>query len=160
VAAAIMIIISLILAAFAAATLWWTMHAWRTPETLASTRFTAPDGDHRLTFSLLVPARHEEAVLSHTVERLLESSHQGFEVIIIVGHDDPETAEVAHRVASSAPGRVLVVTDHNEQKNKPRAVVTWSVYSTPRIKCTRCCLSMWTMPSVPPAQMWCRAASS
>jgi glycosyltransferase XagB len=119
-----MILISLVLAAFAAATLWWTMHAWRTPETLAATRFTAPDGDNRLTFSLLVPARHEEAVLSHTVERLLESSHQGFEVIIVVGHDDPETAEVAHRVASSAPGRVLVVTDHNEPKNKPRALNT------------------------------------
>jgi glycosyltransferase XagB len=119
-----MIMNSLVLATFAAATLWWTMHAWRTPETLASTRFTAPDGDHRLTFSLLVPARHEEAVLSHTVARLLESSHQGFEVIIVVGHDDPETAGVAHRVASAAPGRVLVVTDHNQQKNKPRALNT------------------------------------
>jgi cellulose synthase/poly-beta-1,6-N-acetylglucosamine synthase-like glycosyltransferase len=121
-AAAIIILVSLVLAAFAAVTLWWTMHAWRTPETLASTRFAAPDGEHRLTFSLLVPARHEQAVLEHTVARLLESSHEGCEIIVIVGHDDPETAAVAHRVALSAPGRVLVVTDSSEPKNKPRAL--------------------------------------
>ncbi|WP_344934539.1 hypothetical protein [Actinoplanes nipponensis] len=35
---------------------------------------------------------------------LLESTHTGFEIIVIVGHDDPETAEVAHRVAATAPG--------------------------------------------------------
>jgi cellulose synthase/poly-beta-1,6-N-acetylglucosamine synthase-like glycosyltransferase len=121
-AAAVMIVVSLVLASFAAVTLWWTMHAWRTPETLAATRFAAPDGTHQLTFSLLVPARHEQAVLEHTVARLLESTHEGFEIIIIVGHDDPGTAEVAHRVAAAAPWRVLVVTDQSEHKNKPRAL--------------------------------------
>jgi cellulose synthase/poly-beta-1,6-N-acetylglucosamine synthase-like glycosyltransferase len=119
-----MILVSLVLAVFAAVTLWWTMHAWRTPETLAATRFAQPDGDHRLTFSLLLPARHEQAVLEHTVERLLRSTHQGYEIIIIVGHDDPETAAVAERVALSSPGRILVVTDHNDVKNKPRALNT------------------------------------
>jgi glycosyltransferase XagB len=119
-----MIVISSVLTVFAAVTLWWTMHAWRTPETLAATRFTEPDGDHRLTFSLLIPARHEQAVLEHTVGRLLRSTHQGYEIILIVGHDDQETAEVAHRIAATAPGRVLVVTDHNEVKNKPRALNT------------------------------------
>ncbi|WP_236029885.1 glycosyltransferase [Paractinoplanes lichenicola] len=123
-AAAIMIFVSLVLAAFAAVTLWWTMHAWRTPETLAGTRFAPPDGEQHLTFSLLLPARHEKAVLEHTVERLLRSTHEAFEIIIIVGHDDPETTEVAHRVAATAPARILVVTDHNEQKNKPRALNT------------------------------------
>ena len=123
-AAVVMIFVSLVLAAFAAVTLWWTMHAWRTPETLAGTRFARPDGEQHLTFSLLLPARHETAVLEHTVERLLRSTHEGFEIIIIVGHDDPETADVAHRVALGAPGRILVVTDHNEQKNKPRALNT------------------------------------
>jgi glycosyltransferase XagB len=119
-----MILVSVVLAGFAAVTLWWTMHAWRTPETLAATRFAAPDGEHRVSFSLLVPARHEQAVLEHTVARLLESSHEAYEVIVVVGHDDPDTAAVARRVAAAAPGRVLVVTDHNEQKNKPRALNT------------------------------------
>jgi cellulose synthase/poly-beta-1,6-N-acetylglucosamine synthase-like glycosyltransferase len=123
-AAAVMISISVVLSAFAAVTLWWTMHAWRTPETLAATRFDEPDGDHRVTFSLLVPARHEQAVLEHTVERLLRSTHQGYEIILIIGHDDPETAAVARRVAATAPDRILVVTDENSVKNKPRALNT------------------------------------
>jgi cellulose synthase/poly-beta-1,6-N-acetylglucosamine synthase-like glycosyltransferase len=106
----------------AAFTLWWMLHAWRTPETLESTRFTAPDGDCGLAFSLLVPARHEQEVLEHTVSRLLESTHTDYEVIVIVGHDDPETAEVAHALAAKSPERVSVVTDHHEKKNKPKAL--------------------------------------
>jgi cellulose synthase/poly-beta-1,6-N-acetylglucosamine synthase-like glycosyltransferase len=117
-----MVVVSVALFVFAAVTLWWTMHAWRTPETLAATRFAAPDGTHRLSFSLLVPARHEEAVLEHTVLRLLESTHSDFEIIIIVGHDDPGTAEVARTLALRAVGRIVVVTDGNERKNKPRAL--------------------------------------
>jgi cellulose synthase/poly-beta-1,6-N-acetylglucosamine synthase-like glycosyltransferase len=124
-----MVFVSVILSAFAAVTLWWTMHAWRTPETLAATRFARPDGEQHLTFSLLVPARHEQAVLEHTVQRLLRSTHEGFEIIVVVGHDDPETAEVAHRVARVAPDRILVVTDYNEHKNKPRALNTALPYA-------------------------------
>jgi cellulose synthase/poly-beta-1,6-N-acetylglucosamine synthase-like glycosyltransferase len=118
----ILVVVSTVLAVFAAVTLWWTMHAWRTPETLAATRFAAPDGQYGQTFSLLVPARHEQATLEHTIARLLDSTHQGFEIIIIVGHDDPETSEVARRLAVASPKRILVVTDSNEHKNKPRAL--------------------------------------
>jgi glycosyltransferase XagB len=118
----VMVIVSIALFAFASLTLWWTMHAWRTPETLAATGFAPPDGTHALSFSLLVPARHEEAVLEHTVSRLLDSTHSDYEIAIIVGHDDPGTAEVARRLAQRMPGRILVVTDGNPRKNKPRAL--------------------------------------
>ncbi|MGI5480996.1 glycosyltransferase [Streptomyces lavendofoliae] len=116
--------ISLALFWMAAFTLWWQMHAWRTPETLAATRFERPDGQQGLSFSLLLPARHEQAVLEHTVDRLLESRHQDFEIIVIVGHDDPGTAEVADRAAARDPGRVRVVVDTHEAKNKPKALNT------------------------------------
>ncbi|GFH35913.1 glycosyltransferase [Streptomyces pacificus] len=117
--------ISLALFWMAAFTLWWQMHAWRTPETLASTRFESPAGGERLSFSLLLPARHEQLVLEHTIDRLLESGHRDFEIIVIVGHDDPETADVASRAASRAPGgRVRVVVDTHETKNKPKALNT------------------------------------
>jgi cellulose synthase/poly-beta-1,6-N-acetylglucosamine synthase-like glycosyltransferase len=113
---------SLLLFGIALFTLWWMLHAWRTPETLEGTRFADPDGTGALSFSLLVPARHEQAVLERTVLRLLESTHRDFEVIVIVGHDDPETAEVAHRLAASDTSRVSVVTDTHEKKNKPKAL--------------------------------------
>ncbi|MGW1016769.1 glycosyltransferase [Streptomyces niveus] len=116
--------ISLALFWMAAFTLWWQMHAWRTPETLAATRFDRPDGGPARSFSLLLPARHEQAVLEHTIERLLESSHSRFEIIVIVGHDDPETAEVAERAAARDPARVRVVVDTHLSKNKPKALNT------------------------------------
>jgi cellulose synthase/poly-beta-1,6-N-acetylglucosamine synthase-like glycosyltransferase len=119
-----MVIVSVSLTVFETLTLWWTVHAWRTPETLAATSFPEPDGDHGLFFSLLVPARHEECVLEHTVNRLLESTHTRFEILIIVGHDDAGTAEVAHRIASHRPDLVRVITDTNPLKNKPRALNT------------------------------------
>ncbi|MGI5517249.1 glycosyltransferase [Streptomyces sp. CA-106131] len=121
---ALIIATSLTLFWTAAFTLWWQMHAWRTPETLAATRFARPDGDVGLPFTLLVPARHEQAVLEHTVNGLLKSEHGHYEIIVIVGHDDPGTAEVAERVAASAPDRVRVVVDTNESKNKPKALNT------------------------------------
>ena len=62
-----------------------------------------PDGGEGLSFSLLLPARHEQAVLDHTIQRLLESSHTDFEIIVIVGHDDPETTEVARTAAAARP---------------------------------------------------------
>ncbi|WP_245833854.1 glycosyltransferase [Streptomyces aidingensis] len=108
----------------AAFTLWWQMHAWRTPEVLAATRFGRPDGEAKLSFSLLVPARHEQAVLEHTVSRLLRSAHGDYEILVIVGHDDPETAEVAERAAARDPERVRVITDTHEKKNKPKALNT------------------------------------
>lgn len=122
--AAFIAAISVALFWMAAFTLWWQMHAWRTPETLAATRFDRPEGGIRLSFSLLLPARHEQAVLEHTIERLLESSHSNFEIIVIVGHDDPETAAVAERSAARDPVRVRVVTDTHEVKNKPKALNT------------------------------------
>jgi len=121
-ASAIMAFISLGLFGISSATLWWMVHAWRTPETLLATRFGESDGHNRLSFSLLVPARHEEQVLERTVVRLLESPYPDFEVIVIVGHDDPTTAVVAHRLARDLPERVTVVTDTHANKNKPKAL--------------------------------------
>lgn len=122
--AIIVVVISLLLFAVSGSTLWWMMHAWRTPETLAATSFQPPDGDCRLSFSLLVPARHEERVLEHTIRRMLESSHTDFEIIIIVGHDDPATTAVANMLAEAEPRRVRVVVDTNVPKNKPKALNT------------------------------------
>jgi cellulose synthase/poly-beta-1,6-N-acetylglucosamine synthase-like glycosyltransferase len=122
--AAIVVVVSVVMFGVSASTLWWMIHAWRTPETLAATRFDVPEGDTHLSFTLLVPARHEERVLAHTIRRMLESTHRNFDVVIIVGHDDPDTAAIARQLASEEPDRVSVVVDTNEVKNKPKALNT------------------------------------
>ncbi len=115
---------SLAMAAIAAATLWWMLHAWRTPTTLAATGFPVRGEEPRLSFSLIVPARHEEAVLAATLERMMRLDHPDYEVLVVVGHDDPGTHEVATKAAESWPGRLRVVVDHNVPKNKPKALNT------------------------------------
>ncbi len=103
-------------------TLAWMVDSWRSPEASAETAFCQPD-EPCLSFSLVVPARHEERVLASTLQRLLRQDHPHFEVLVVVGHDDPETELVARSVEGS-DSRVSVLVDTNEVKNKPRALNT------------------------------------
>jgi cellulose synthase/poly-beta-1,6-N-acetylglucosamine synthase-like glycosyltransferase len=111
---------SLLLAGVATTTLWWQLHAWRTPEALAATRFSGRRVQR--SFSLLVPARHEEAVLGETLDRLAAVRHEQVEVVAIVGHDDPGTEAVARAAAARHPDRIRVVVDDSVPKNKPKAL--------------------------------------
>jgi cellulose synthase/poly-beta-1,6-N-acetylglucosamine synthase-like glycosyltransferase len=114
--------LSSLLFAIAAGTLWWMLHAWRTPLDLRSTGFAAERQTPQLSFSLIVPARHEEAVLGATLERLARLDHPAFEVVAVVGHDDDGTRAVAEAVAHQHPDHVRVVVDHSWPKNKPKAL--------------------------------------
>ncbi|WP_209308959.1 glycosyltransferase family 2 protein [Blastococcus sp. CT_GayMR16] len=117
-----LVLVSLFLTAVAVTTVAWMLHAWRSPQSLAATGFS---GRHRLperTFSLLVPARHEEGVLGDTLDALAALQHPRYEVIAIVGHDDPGTDAVARAAAARHPSRVRVVVDDSVPKNKPKAL--------------------------------------
>ena len=115
---------SLMLAGVASATLWWMLHAWRTPDVLHRTGFGVAQRAPSHSFSLIVPARHEEAVIGSTLERLMAIDHPDFEVIAVVGHDDEGTGAVAQNVARRYPDRLQVVVDENWPKNKPKALNT------------------------------------
>lgn len=113
----------LVVAVIASTTLVWMLHAWRTPDALAATGFAGGRRSPRFSFSLIVPARHEQAVLERTLRRLLEQTHPTFEIICVVGHDDPETEAIARQVAESS-SRLFVAVDHSPVKNKPKALNT------------------------------------
>jgi glycosyltransferase XagB len=117
-------LLSLLLTSIAASTLWWMLHAWRTPQSLAETGFSGPAADPQLSFSLIVPARHEEAVLGETLSRLAASDYPSFEILAVVGDDDPATATVARAAAARHPDRIRVLVDSNRAKNKPKALNT------------------------------------
>jgi cellulose synthase/poly-beta-1,6-N-acetylglucosamine synthase-like glycosyltransferase len=116
--------ISLLLFGIAATTLWWMLHAWRSPEALAATGFRRKSAGHAGSFSLLLPARHEQDVLGDTIDALACLDHPRYEVIVIIGHDDPETERVARAGARRHPHLVRVVIDDNVPKNKPKALNT------------------------------------
>jgi cellulose synthase/poly-beta-1,6-N-acetylglucosamine synthase-like glycosyltransferase len=108
----------------ATTTLAWMLHAWQTPHALEQTRFPSGGAAADLAFSLIVPARHEEAVLGGTLDRLAALDHPQFEVLVVVGHDDAGTAAVAREAAERHPGLVRVLVDTNWPKNKPKALNT------------------------------------
>ncbi len=122
-----MLVITTVLLLVAAVSVVWQTYAWRTPETFSRTGLAHLDAP-RLSFSVLVPARHEEDVLGATIAGLAALDHPAFEIVVVVGHDDPGTAAVAHAAAARARVPVKVVTDHHEQKNKPKALNTGLPY--------------------------------
>jgi hypothetical protein len=71
---------------------------------------------------LIVPARHEETVLEATLSTLVTSEHPAFEVLVVVGSDDPGTREAAERVVERHPDLVKVVVDSSWPKSKPKAL--------------------------------------
>lgn len=117
-------VISILLFIVASTTLWWMLHAWRTPESLAATGFRRRSAGRAHSFSLLLPARHEQDVLGDTIDALARLDHPHYEVIVIIGHDDPETEAVARAAAARHRRIVRVVIDDNIPKNKPKALNT------------------------------------
>src|SRR6478609_8085301 len=120
----VLMVLSLGLFTVAGTTLWWMLHAWRSPDALAATGFRRRAAGAPRSFSLLLPARHEQDVLRDTIGALARLDHPKYEVIVIIGHDDPETESVAREAAARHPRIVSVVMDYHVPKNKPRALNT------------------------------------
>ena len=117
-----LVLVSLALSGIAWTTLLWMLHAWRTPQALLRTRFSTTSSQPRLSFSLLVPARHEQDVIGPTLDSLASIDHPAFEIIAIVGHDDLDTELAVRTAAARHPQLIRVVVDHTVPKNKPKAL--------------------------------------
>ncbi|RUR03197.1 glycosyltransferase [Labedella endophytica] len=117
-----LILVAVGLTVIAVTTLWWMLHAWRDASSLSATRFPAKPSRPVHRFTLLVPARHEEEVLGQTLDRLATQTHPNFEIIAIVGHDDPGTELVAREAAARHPELIRVIVDDSVPKNKPKAL--------------------------------------
>ncbi|MGH8950448.1 MAG: glycosyltransferase [Acidimicrobiia bacterium] len=108
----------------ASITLAWMLYTWRSPDAERGVGFQFLRRSPKTSFSLLVPARHEESVLGETLYRIAASDYPDFEVLVIVGHDDDGTRRVAEESADRHPGLIRVVVDDSWPKNKPKALNT------------------------------------
>ena len=117
-----LILLAVALTAIAVTTLWWMLHAWRSTGHLKDTGFSTAPHDPKLSFSLLVPGRHEEEVMGQTLDKLATQTHPDFEIIAIVGYDDPGTEKVVRAAAARHPHLIKVVVDDSIPKNKPKAL--------------------------------------
>ncbi len=102
---------------------WWSDKHWHRTHWDNPTPQDLPPGG-RVSFSLIVPARHEEEVLGRTLSELAQVDHPDFEILVIVGDDDPGTAATAHEAREHWPDKISVIVDYNETKNKPKALNT------------------------------------
>lgn len=119
-ASALVILIALALFAIALSTLYLNTYAWWDPKTQLRTSYSGLQETESQSFSLIMPCRNErEDVMRATLSALLSQSHSRKEVIISVGHDDPETVRTAQLLASEFPDLVRVSIDVSETKNKP-----------------------------------------
>jgi cellulose synthase/poly-beta-1,6-N-acetylglucosamine synthase-like glycosyltransferase len=113
------------LSVFATTTLCWMLYAWRDDTGLPTADSELrPQLRGQLSFSIIVPARHEELVLERTLRRLCEIAHPRVEILAVVGSDDGATHAAAQRAASDFPGRLTVVMDRSPVKSKPASLNT------------------------------------
>jgi cellulose synthase/poly-beta-1,6-N-acetylglucosamine synthase-like glycosyltransferase len=120
----IAVVIAIALIVIAVSSLYWMTHAWWSPAHHEATAYVGRPARPAHSFSLIVPARHEnEEVLGATVRHLLAQSHPRVEIILSVGHDDPLTSKIAERLAARYP-TVSVSSNTDESKNKPRQLNT------------------------------------
>jgi cellulose synthase/poly-beta-1,6-N-acetylglucosamine synthase-like glycosyltransferase len=105
----------------ACANLWWMVHAWRSPEINLAIAAAVPEAVNHTSISAIVPFRQEkEEVVRGTVDRLLAQTHDDFDIVLSVGHDDEEAVDLARRLEAENPGRISVSVDTSEGKNKPK----------------------------------------
>ena len=102
----------------------WMLHAWTSPSVHRRTGGELEPELHEpcFSFSLLVPARHEEGVLGATLDRLAALDHPWYEVVVVVGDDDPATRCVAEAAAARHLGRITISVDSSVPKSKPGAL--------------------------------------
>lgn len=120
-------IVSVVLTAQAAFTLGLMLYTWARPERLEES--ASPD-EHlppQLSFSAILPARHEEGVIGHTVRQVWHSNYpeELLEVVVVCEEGDRGTIEEAEEAAADIghPNvRVVAFAAGDGPVNKPRGL--------------------------------------
>jgi len=127
------IMISIVLLIQGGATLLWMLFTWESPrqaELNASPKeFYTP----RYSFTALVPARHEEAVIQDTilaVDRIDYPEHLK-EVLVLIREDDTGTLEKAQEIITALnKPNIRLITFNDDPINKPHSLNIGLDYAT------------------------------
>jgi cellulose synthase/poly-beta-1,6-N-acetylglucosamine synthase-like glycosyltransferase len=108
---------SLILFIQSSTEVWRIIYSYRGPDTIDRLRFPVAK-TMRENFCLIVPARHEAAVLAETLTQLAKQTHPNVDIITVINDDDQETLDVALEVSFHNP-RVKVMVYPLAPDDKP-----------------------------------------
>ncbi len=121
----VVVFTSLFLIGQAALSLYLSLYTWLTPargqRTKSPTEFELP----QLTFTALLPCRHEEKVIRHTINKVARMNYPAdkFEILIVCSYDDTETIDEAYLGALDNPGHnIRVITFNDGPINKPHGL--------------------------------------
>lgn len=88
---------------------WRMMYSFRDPASVDKLRFPKPrKKGRRENFCIIVPARHEAAVIGHTLSVLAKQTHPNVDIISVICDDDIDTLAAARAVADNEP-RITVM---------------------------------------------------
>jgi cellulose synthase/poly-beta-1,6-N-acetylglucosamine synthase-like glycosyltransferase len=97
---------------------WRVMYAYRDPESVDRLKFPEPKKPKER-FAIIVPARHESAVLASTLHRLARQTHPNVDIFAVICDDDDDTLKVAYEVDKVEP-HVGVIEYPLAPGSKPR----------------------------------------
>ena len=123
---AVLVLVSLLVTVQSAHTLYLTLYTWDRPpaEARAPDHFKPP----RLSFTVMLPARHEEDVIQATIGRIAESNYPPnlIQVLVICRADDQGTIDKAEEKISELKQRGLrnveMVVFRDGPVNKPHGL--------------------------------------
>jgi cellulose synthase/poly-beta-1,6-N-acetylglucosamine synthase-like glycosyltransferase len=128
IALATLSLISLLLTIQAAHTLYLMIYTWDQPEADALARVPGELAAPRLSFTAIVPARHEEEVIQATIDRVAHTDYPRrlIQVIVVCSADDSGTIERAAtaigRLRAAGRDNVELVVFDDGPINKPHGL--------------------------------------
>src|SRR6266852_2330087 len=121
----VIILLSLIFLAQSLFSLYLKLYSWERPERLSASSAPASYLSARLSFSVLMPARHEEAVIYETIRRIWSARYPAHlvEIIVICSADDRGTiAEAQRAIRDLGSFRIRVEMFSSSPINKPHGL--------------------------------------
>lgn len=119
---------SVLLTAQAAYSAALSVYAWEDEEKHAASRAPSTFDPPRLSFTLLLPARHEEAVIADTIQRMVELRypHELVQVLVVIEAGDEGTIRVVENklaeLRGQGAGNVELLTFSDPPINKPHGL--------------------------------------
>jgi cellulose synthase/poly-beta-1,6-N-acetylglucosamine synthase-like glycosyltransferase/putative flippase GtrA len=123
--AGLVLVASLALFAQALFSLFMMLYSWEQPERLAASGGPQSFLPPRRSFTVLLPARHEEAVIYQTIHSVWAANYPRhlLEVVVVCHGDDHGTiAEAERAIAAIGSSRIRVETFQGGPINKPRGL--------------------------------------
>jgi cellulose synthase/poly-beta-1,6-N-acetylglucosamine synthase-like glycosyltransferase len=121
----IIVVVALVLFAQSMISLSLMLYTWEHPERLQASKAPSAFLPARLSFTVLLPARHEERVIYRTIERVWKANYPShlLEIVIICHLDDVGTiAEAERAIRDIGSSQVQVATFADGPINKPHGL--------------------------------------